>query len=54
MISLTRMTKCEHGVMDRHLFSNQQQPPDIPASKQLTTNQPALIGLDIEIVISIV
>ena len=51
---LIKMSKCEHGVMDQHLFSNLLQPSEIPASKQLATNHPVLIGLELEIVNSIV
>jgi hypothetical protein len=46
--------KCEHVLMDQHLFSNPPQPLEMPASRQLATNRPVLIGLELEIVNSIV
>jgi hypothetical protein len=54
MISLSKMTKCEHVEMDLHLFCNQLQPSDFPASKQLAINQPVLTGLELDIINSIV
>ena len=54
MTSKNMMMKCEHVLMDQHLFSNLLQPSEIPASKQLATNLPVLIGLELEIVNSIV
>ena len=54
VISKIVMTKCEHVLMDQHLFSNQLQLSEIPASKQLATNLQVLIGLELEIVNSIV
>jgi hypothetical protein len=54
MIYWIVMLKCEHVLMDQHLFSNQPQPSEIPASIQLATNHPVLIGLELEIVNSIV
>ena len=54
MISLSMMTKCEHVVMDLHLFCNQLQPFDFPTSKQLAIDQPILTGLELEIINSIV
>ena len=55
MTSKNMMMKCEHVLMDQHLFSNLLlQPSEIPASRQLATNLPVLIGLELEIVNSIV
>jgi hypothetical protein len=54
MLSKVVMSKCEHVVMEHHLFSNQQHWPYILASRQLAINRPVLIGLELEIVNSIV
>jgi hypothetical protein len=54
MISWMVMLKCEHVLMDQHLFSNQPQPSENPANRQLATNHPVLISLELEIVNSIV
>ena len=48
--SLIKISKCEYGVMDQHLFSNLLQPSEIPASKQLATNHPVLTGLELDII----